>query len=117
MAVEEMEQLSPLDLLIRLYEGAINFLKQSADDCKAERMDSFKENLRRGRRIIEEFQRTLDFKQGGQITAQLNDLYTYMLDSLRQFELTHDELHIERVIDQLETLLEGWRGAQYQAVA
>ena len=102
---------SPLEVLIQLYEGAIDFLEKSVEACEDGRVDAFKDLLLRGRRIIEEFQRTLDFEQGGQVPAQLNDLYVFMLDSLTQAELTHDTQYIQRVISHLSILLDGWRGA------
>jgi len=104
-----------LDVLIQLYEGAIDFLEKSMAACDDGQVDEFKECLQRGRRIIEEFQKTLNFNKGGQVTAQLNDLYVFMLDSLTQADLTHDTLYIERVIEQLKILLDGWRGANAPA--
>ncbi|MBF0624261.1 MAG: flagellar export chaperone FliS [Magnetococcales bacterium] len=109
---DEILNMTPLGMLIRLYEGAIDFLSQSEQALKEQRIDAFKERLERGARIIREFQRTLNFKTGGQVSAQLNDLYTFMLDSLKQAELTHEPLYIQRVTRQLNTLLDGWRGAQ-----
>lgn len=101
---------SPLEVLIQLYEGAIDFLEKSVDACDDGRVDEFKDCLQRGQRIIEEFQNTLDFTQGGQVPAQLNDLYVFMLDSLTQAGLTHDTQYIQRVIGHLTVLLDGWRG-------
>ena len=106
---------SPLDVLIQLYEGAIDFLGRSAEACDDGRVDEFKELLQRGRLIIEEFQKTLDFSQGDQVPAQLNDLYTFMLDSLTQAELTHDTQYIHRVTNHLSVLLDGWRGVDAPA--
>ncbi|MBF0271226.1 MAG: flagellar export chaperone FliS [Magnetococcales bacterium] len=111
------ENLSQLDVLVQLYEGSIQFLEQAARACEDGRVAEFKHWMQRGRRIIEEFQRTLDFSQGGQVPAQLNDLYSYMLDSLTQAGLTHESEFIYRVIEQLRILLDGWRGLQAPAVA
>lgn len=108
---QEIPTPSPLEVLIQLYEGAVNFLEEAEVACDDGRVDDFKEGVGKGRRIIEEFKRTLDFSQGGQVPAQLNDLYDFMLDSLTQADLTHDTQYIQRVIDQLNTLLDGWRGA------
>lgn len=107
---------SPLDVLIQLYEGAIDFLERAVEACDDGRVDEFKELLVRGRLIIEEFQKTLDFEKGGQVPAQLNDLYEFMLDSLTQADLTHDTQYIQRVIGHLSVLLEGWRGVDVTPV-
>ncbi|MEO5377452.1 MAG: flagellar export chaperone FliS [Magnetococcus sp. DMHC-6] len=106
------DQESQLDLLVRLYEGAIAFLNKAIKACESSEIDQFKYFIQRGRRIIEEFQNTLDFTEGGLVPTQLNDLYEYMLDSLTQATLTHDTLFVERVNEQLEVLLDGWRGLQ-----
>ncbi|MBF0628180.1 MAG: flagellar export chaperone FliS [Magnetococcales bacterium] len=110
------ENISQLDVLIQLYEGSIQFLEQAARACEDGRVAEFKHWMQRGRRIIEEFQKTLDFSQGGQVPAQLNDLYGFMLDSLTQAGLTHEAEFIHRVIEQLRTLLDGWRGVQAPGV-
>ncbi|MBF0188871.1 MAG: flagellar protein FliS [Magnetococcales bacterium] len=109
--------LSQMEVLIRLHVGAIDFLNKSMTACDEGNIDDFKGLLERSRKIIEEFQRTLDFKRGGQISTHLNSLYEFMLSSLSQAELTHDTLFIQRVVRQLETLLDGWRGAQLSANA
>ncbi|MBF0141962.1 MAG: flagellar protein FliS [Magnetococcales bacterium] len=111
-AAAEGEVLTQLDILIRLYEGAIRFLDEAIAACEAGQVASFKERLGRGRRIIEEFRKTLDFERGGAVPSQLDDLYAFMLDSLAQAELTHEVPYIQRVVEQLRTLLEGWRGAK-----
>ncbi|MEO5362016.1 MAG: flagellar export chaperone FliS [Magnetococcus sp. DMHC-8] len=104
------QELSPLAVLIQLYEGAIRFLEQSMTACEEAQVDEFKNCLGRGQRIIEEFQRTLDFSQGEGVTTQLNDLYAFMLDNLTQAQLTHDVQYIQPVISNLRILLDGWRG-------
>ncbi|MBF0427955.1 MAG: flagellar protein FliS [Magnetococcales bacterium] len=101
-----------LEVLIQLYEGSIHFLEEAAMACENGRVAEFKHWMQRGRRIIEEFQRTLDFTQGGHVPAQLNDLYAFMLDSLTQAGLTHDSQYIYRVVEQLRVLLDGWQGAR-----
>lgn len=103
---------SGLDILIQLYEGCILFLNQAAQACEDGRVDDFKDRLNRGQRIIEHFKNTLDFEKGGQVPNQLNDLYNFMLESLAQSGLTHETNYIQRVVEQLEILLEGWRGAR-----
>ena len=103
---------SGLEVLIQLYEGCINFLEEASQACEAGEVEEFDDRLMRGRRIIEHFQNTLDFEQGGPVPNQLNDLYTFMLDALTQADLTHETKYILQVTEQLTTLLDGWRGAK-----
>ncbi|MBF0357708.1 MAG: flagellar protein FliS [Magnetococcales bacterium] len=103
---------SGLDVLIQLYEGCIKFLDEAAVACEEGRVEDFNDRLLRGRRIIEHFQSTLNFDDGGPVPNQLNDLYTFMLDALTQADLTHETKYIRQVTDQLSTLLEGWSGVR-----
>lgn len=102
---------SGLEVLIQLYEGCINFLEEASQACEDGRVEDYNDRLMRGRRIIEHFQNTLDFEQGGPVPNQLNDLYTFMLDALTQADLTHETKYIRQVTEQLSILLDGWRGA------
>ncbi|MBF0137816.1 MAG: flagellar export chaperone FliS [Magnetococcus sp. DMHC-1] len=109
--VNRILDMSPLEVVVRLYEGAIGYIEDAQDALADEQVEEFKWNLNRSCRIIEELKRTLNFKDGGQLSAQLNDLYIFMLDSLKQAELTHRVEYMTRVVAPLETLLDGWRGA------
>nr|CRH07718.1 putative flagellar protein FliS [Candidatus Magnetococcus massalia] len=99
-----------LGLLINLYEGAINFLTAAVDANMQEDMEAFRANLQKGRRIIQEFQRTLDFRHGGEVPNRLNSLYQYMLDSLNEADLSGSVAPVDHVIHHLRVLLEGWQG-------
>lgn len=103
-----------LELVIRLYEGAQNFFAQAGEACDAGRIDEFKEKLQRGRRIIEELQRTLDFQQGGEVARQLDELYRFILDQTSQSELLHESAPLGVAGQLLTTLLDGWRGIRQE---
>jgi flagellar protein FliS len=98
----------PLDLLIRLYEGAISFLEDAVTACENDRIDGFKNGLHRATLIITELRKTLNHEEGGQVPKQLDDLYAFMLDSLGQAKLTHDVNHVHQVVPHLKTLLDAW---------
>jgi flagellar protein FliS len=102
------------DLLILLYEGAIRFLEQSIQESEQGRLSRHKELLQRGVAIIAELQNTLDFQKGGELAIQLFELYGFMLEHLTQANLIRDTDYIQVVVNQLNTLLEGWRVAVKQ---
>ena len=99
------------DILIMLYEGAIRFLERSIGEFENGKLGDHKTYLSRGRAIVEEFQNTLDWESGGEITIQLNDLYTHILDGLTEANMKQDMEPVRRAIIILGTLLDGWRGA------
>lgn len=102
------------DLLILLYEGAIRFLERSITEKEASNLSQHKMFLRRGLAIISELQSTLNFEKGGELSIQLFDLYGFMIHRLTQANLTQDISHIQIVITNMNTLLEGWRDAVRQ---
>ena len=102
------------DLLILLYEGAIRFLEKAIAEMEAKNLSEHKMYLRRGLAIIAELQSTLDFDKGGELSMQLFDLYGYMMDQLTQANLRQDMKYVTAVIENLETLLTGWRDAVRQ---
>ncbi|ABK42614.1 flagellar protein FliS [Magnetococcus marinus MC-1] len=110
----KQEQVVPsqdqLGLLIDLYEGAIRFLEQAVQAGQAGDMVGFRTNLGRGRRIIQEFQRTLNPRHGGDVPSQLNRLYQFMIDTLNEVDLTGETAPVKQVVGQLGTLLDAWRG-------
>ncbi|MBF0154866.1 MAG: flagellar protein FliS [Magnetococcales bacterium] len=112
----EFFDMSPIEMVIKMYEGAIGHIEDARDALEDEQVEEFKWNLNRSRLIVEELKRTLNFKEGGQLSAQLKDLYNFVLDSLKQAELTHRVDFLTKAIDPLEILLDGWRGAA-QSVA
>ncbi|MBF0380377.1 MAG: flagellar export chaperone FliS [Magnetococcales bacterium] len=102
------------DLLILLYEGAIRFLERAISEMEARNLSEHKMYLRRGLAIVAELQSTLDFDKGGELSMQLFDLYGFMMERLSQANMKQDMSLIRVVIENLETLLEGWRDAVRQ---
>jgi flagellar secretion chaperone FliS len=102
------------DLLILLYEGAIRFLERAITEMEAKNLSEHKMYLRRGLAIVAELQSTLDFDKGGELSMQLFDLYGFMMERLSQANMKQDMSLIRTVIENLETLLEGWRDAVRQ---
>ncbi|MEO5365920.1 MAG: flagellar export chaperone FliS [Magnetococcus sp. WYHC-3] len=102
------------DLLILLYEGAIRFLERSVVEFEAGNLAEHKTCLRRGMAIIAEFQNTLDFNKGGELAIGLFELYGFMIANLTQANMRKEIEPIQQVVEQLKTLLDGWRVAVRQ---
>lgn len=62
-------------------------------------------------RIIEEGLRApLDMQAGGALAANLNDLYSYMVQQLTLANLKNDDALLAECMRLVETLHEGWNG-------
>jgi flagellar protein FliS len=95
-------------ILLMLYEGAIKFVKRAVKACEEKNIAERGLNIGRACDIIMELNNTLDHKVGGEISKNLEQLYTYMTDQLTSANITGDPQHLNNALKILETLNEGW---------
>lgn len=100
---------TPLDLVIMLYDGAIEYLQKSVYHIKQGSIQGKIENLSRARAIIEELLSSLNKEIGGEIAENLEALYLYMLMELTKANSNNDIAKIEMVEDLLIELRSAWR--------
>ena len=97
---------SPVRIIALLYEGAIRFCKQ-AERHFAD--PSTRGNaLGRAHAIVSELLVALDLEKGGEIAANLDELYRYVLDALIRANVDGERKALDSSIQVLETLAEGW---------
>ncbi len=108
---------SPVDLIVMLYDRAIQSLKSCSDSLKGGETDLKAKGLAlcRAVDIISELQSVLDRKRGGEIAQNLDKLYTYMLEKLTIANYENNQASIQEVTRLLEELREGWKGAAAQS--
>jgi flagellar protein FliS len=102
---------TPGQVLIMLYEAAIRYVKKAAD-C-IDKKDNAGKGVAIGKvhDIINELNTSLNFEVGGDIARNLERLYNFMVDQLVQANAKNSKENLMNVQKNLETLLEGWRGA------
>ena len=98
-------------ILIMLYDGAIRFVRQA--QMAMEAVDRVKkgEGINKAVAIITEFRNTLDHKVGGEIAANLDALYEYMLRELLKANAKHDPKPLQIVEKMLSELRDTWKQA------
>lgn len=94
-----------------MYEGAIKFTKKAILDMEQKNIPGKCENIGRAYDIILELNNTLDHKVGGQLAAQLEQLYMFMTEQLVKANINNDVNPLKSVLKLLETLYEGWKQA------
>lgn len=100
---------APLDLVIMLYDGAIEYLRKAAYHIDQGSIQGKIENLSRARAIIEELLSSLNADIGGEIAENLESLYLYMLMELAKANARNDTAKIEEVENLLIELRSAWR--------
>ncbi|MBS7305569.1 MAG: flagellar export chaperone FliS [Lachnospiraceae bacterium] len=98
---------SPAELTLMLYEGAIKFCNIAIMAIENKDNEKAHTNIMMAQRIIEEFQLTLDFKY--EIANDFNNVYNYLMQRLREANLTKDKEILEEVNTHLRVMRDTWK--------
>lgn len=98
---------SPAELTLMLYEGAIKFCNIAIMAIDNKDIEKAHTNIMKAQRIIEEFQLTLDFKY--EIANDFNNVYNYLMQRLREANLTKDKEILEEVNTHLRVMRDTWK--------
>lgn len=106
-------------LLIMLYETAIQNLKRAEMAIDAKNLAAKGTAVGKTHDILNELLNTLDHDVGGDISANLERLYHFMIEQLIQGNamglVPEAKVKFQTVQKLMETLLDGWRVAVAQA--
>jgi flagellar protein FliS len=101
---------SPARLVCMLYDRAILSLREAVAAVEAGQIETRWRANKRAMDIIAHMWTTLDAERGGQIAANLADLFNYMLSRLPEVDFRNDAEPAREVIGLLEPLREAWYG-------
>lgn len=105
---------SPTQILIMLYEGAITNVKKAIIAIEQKNLPDKGKYIGKAHDIINELTISLNHEVGGQIAKDLERLYNFMVTQLLKANIENDKEALLPVQKNLETLLEGWKGAIQQ---
>ncbi len=97
-----------LQLVVMLYEGALNFLGQAKARMAAKDAPGKGLYLGKALDIIAELNASLNFQDGGELAANLSRLYHFMTQHLTRANLTWSEQAVEEVMAMLTELKQAW---------
>lgn len=95
-------------ILLMLYEGAIKFTKLAIVAADQKNISERATNVMRVYDIVTELNNTLDHKVGGEISKNLEQLYTFLTDQLAKANMNADPAPLKSVLKILEILYDGW---------
>lgn len=99
---------SPLELVVMLYDGAIRALGQARDAIGRRDLVAKRAAMNRAVDIVQHLQSTLDMEAGGEIAANLDALYSYVIERLLEANRRTDQAPVEEAVRLLSTLREAW---------
>lgn len=98
-------------ILLMLYEGAIRFMKQAILAIDKKDIADRGMNIGRAFDIVNELNNTLNHEVGGEIAANLEQLYMFVSEQLTKANATGQKKPLEDGLKVLETLYSGWKEA------
>jgi len=99
---------TPEQILIMLYDGAIRFSHQAIQAINAGDKQTQNTKIGRAMAIVCELSNTLDHKIGGEIAADLDALYGFMIKEFTRANIEGDPQALETVVNLLSELREAW---------
>jgi flagellar protein FliS len=111
----EVSNSSPIDLVIKLYDGAVNFLSKAVLEIQAGKRGQ-NDYINKTVAIIEELLSALKVEVGGDVAVNLRELYVYMLMELTKANANNDTESILKVQRLLRTLMDGWKEVREQGI-
>ena len=111
----EVSNSSPVDLIIKLYDGAVNFLSKAVLEIQNGKRGEI-DYINKSVAIIEELLSALKIEVGGEVAVNLKELYIYMLMELTKANAASDVQSILKIQGLLRTLMDGWIEVREQGI-
>lgn len=107
------------ELILMLYDGAINQIKLASDlfSTGHQNFDKINVAILKAQNIITELIVSLDFENGGQIAKELYSLYFFFNDQLKLANMTKESRTLLVIANMLEELRTAWAEVAHQAPA
>lgn len=104
----QVETATPEQILILLYDGAIQFLNRAKIALEKNDNILFHTSILGCQKIIMEFMNTLDMELGGNFAERLYALYDYLYNSLLSTSINKNVAKLDEVLRHLTHLRETW---------
>ncbi len=98
----------PLELVIMLYDGAIESLEKAADAAAGGQIAVKLRFADKAIAIIDELLNSLNVEVGGEVAENLMNLYQYMMQEIALANARNDAEKMRQVSSLLRELREGW---------
>jgi len=108
---------SRLDLLIKLYDGAILNCRQAKEAIAGRDLAVRGERLGRAIAIVNEFKSTLDYSADKNLCSELERLYSFAAERLTAANINNSQESIDEALKVLEILRSAWVELREQEVA
>ena len=106
--------LSQIDLILKVYDGAITAFKEAAQLYSKNDLNGGYEKMERAKKFITHLYTTLDPEKGGEVAERLGKIYAFVLSQTDVAQATKDLKIIDDNISVLDNVRQGWQGLKDQ---
>lgn len=103
-----VESAPPIKIVRMLFDGALRFLDQATGYEADKETVQFNDRIRRAESIVAELRLSLDESQAPELCSQLESLYLFVEDELREAFLQRDKSRIANAREILQSLSDAW---------
>ena len=100
---------TPLDLVIMLYDGAIDYLNKTSYNMDKGDFSRKAEFMSKAINIISELAASLNMEDGKEVARNLQELYIYMLNTITSANIDNNVEKINHVVGLLKNLRSAWQ--------
>lgn len=104
----EILEADPLKLVRMLYRGGIEAIRRAQTALESGDIEERTRNVTRAMTIVAELMLSVNREQGGEVAANLVELYDYVLRKLGEGHVERSAARFEEAVKPLQTLLEAW---------
>lgn len=106
---------SQLDLLLMVYDGAIEAMQEAESAFEANERERGRDKVARAKKFVTHLYTTLDMEKGGEVAKRLSMLYVFVIEKLQAVEATADVETLGDLRAILSNVKAGWTGVREQA--
>lgn len=103
----QLETASPLELIIKLYDGALRFIQSAQKALTDKDYQGSNRDIQRAEQIVEELNNSLNL-DAGEMAENLRELYRFINRTLFEANIRKDPAKLEAAAELLRSLRESW---------
>lgn len=103
-----VETASPHKLISMLLDGVLGSLAKAKGAIERESIEERTQHLNKASEIVVGLKGSLDLEQGGEVAANLDGLYDYMLRSIMTANSQNDAEKVQEIMDLMLEIKQGW---------
>lgn len=103
-----IETASPHKLISMLLDGALGSLAKAKGSIEREDIQERTRHLNKASEIVVGLKGSLDLEKGGEVAANLNDLYDYMISGIMSANRNSDVEKVQELMNLMLEIKQGW---------